>query len=258
VKGLPLILLPGMLCDEFYWREQIRALSDISDCSVADYGVRASFDDMAADILRTAPPRFALASHSMGGRVAFEIYRQAPERVALLGLFGTAYTANGVQEAAYRHEMLDLANREGMRGLGQAWVKRMVHPDRLNDAPLVDSIIDMVTRKSLTILRSQVHASMTRRDATGLLPRISCPTLVLCGRQDAARPLPAHEEMAVAIPNSTLVVIENCGHMCMLERPDELSQAMRKWLGSLNPYQESRREDDNDKHDRARRSSVAR
>ena len=231
MKGLPLVLLPGMLCDEFCWRDQVRALSDIADCTVADFGERDSFDDMADDVLRAAPPRFALASHSMGGRVAFEIVRRAPDRVALLGLFGTAYTANGPQEAAYRHVMLDTAKQHGMRGLGEEWVKRMVHPDRLSDKSLVNSIVDMVDRRTFKLLQSQVHASMTRRDQTDLLPRIACPTLVLCGRQDAARPLPAHEEMAAAISDSTLVVIENCGHMCMLERPDEVSRAMRRWLG---------------------------
>ena len=226
----PLILLPGMLCDEFYWRDQIDALADIAECAVVDYGERTSFDDMAADILRDAPPRFAVASHSMGGRVAFELYRQAPERIARLGLFGTAYAANGPQEAAYRHTMLEIARQHGMRSLAEVWVKRMVHPDRLDDKPLVDSIIDMVVRRSPRVLETQIHASMTRRDATDLLPRIACPTLVLCGRQDAARPLQQSQDMAAAIPGSTLVVIEDCGHMCMLERPDEVSRAMRAWL----------------------------
>jgi pimeloyl-ACP methyl ester carboxylesterase len=127
--------------------------------------------------------------------------------------------------------MLDTAQQRGMRGLGGEWVKRMVHPDRLSDMPLIDSILDMVDRKTPKILQAQIHASMTRRDQTDLLPRITCPTLVLCGKQDTARPLPAHQEMAAAIPNSTLVVIEDCGHMCMLERPDEVSRAMRGWLG---------------------------
>jgi pimeloyl-ACP methyl ester carboxylesterase len=117
-----------------------------------------------------------------------------------------------------------------MRELAKLWVKRMVHPDRLDDTTLVDSIIDMVERKTFKILQAQIQASMTRRDATDLLPRITCPTLILCGRQDAARPLPAHVEMAETIPNSTLVVIEECGHMCMLEKPDEVGRAMRRWL----------------------------
>ncbi len=237
MSKIPLVLLPGMLCDAFYWRDQIADLDDVAECTVADYGERDSFIDMAETILRNTPPRFALASHSMGGRVAFEMLRAAPERIVSLGLFGTAYRARptgpeGDAEELLRRTMIDTARAHGMRALGEQWVKRMVHPDRLGERALVDPIVDMVERRSFKVLNSQIHASLTRRDATDLLPQIRCPTLILVGRQDAPRPVPPHEEMAREIPNSTLTILEDCGHMSMLERPREVSNAMRSWLRS--------------------------
>ena len=117
--------------------------------------------------------------------------------------------------------------------MGAEWVKKMVHPDRLSDVPLLDSILTMIALKSADIFAAQTKALLERPDAGPLLGKIHCPTLVLCGRQDAWSGLPRHEEMAERIPNSRLVVIEDCGHMSTMERPEAVTAAMREWFLEL-------------------------
>ena len=106
----------------------------------------------------------------------------------------------------------------------------MVHPKRLNDASLIESILDMIARKTPQIFAAQIKALLERPDAIPLLPRIPCPTMVLCGREDAWSPVSQHEEIAALIPKSNLVVIEDCGHMSTMERPEAISSAMMRWL----------------------------
>jgi pimeloyl-ACP methyl ester carboxylesterase len=233
-----LILVPGLLCDDAVWEHQTRSLQTIANISIADHKSLNSFQTMADAILQHAPPRFALAGHSMGGRVAFQILRQAPERVTRLALLDTASTPKrdgieGEREAAERYALLEIAQKEGMREMGRNWVQRMVHPDRLSDPDLIDAILDMIARKTPEIFAGQIRALLNRPDATDLLREIRCPTMVLCGRQDSWSVLEHHEQMASMIPDSRLVVIENCGHMSTMERPAEVTAALREWLISL-------------------------
>jgi len=117
--------------------------------------------------------------------------------------------------------------------MGRLWLQRMVHPDRLSDVALVNGIVDMIGRKTADTYAAQIKALLERPDATPLLEKIQCPTMVLCGRQDAWSVLAQHERMAAAIPDSRLMVIEECGHMSTMERPDDVTAAMKDWLTSL-------------------------
>lgn len=234
-----LILVPGLLCDEEVWKHQSRAFQSLTTVEIPDHGLSDSLEKMAIAILERAPDRFALCGHSMGGRVAFEVVRRAPERVAGLALLDTDYMPRrhgeaGEREQAGRYALLHKARTEGMRTMGAEWVQRMVHPKRFSDAPLIDAILDMIERKTADIFAAQIKALLERRDSGPLLPGIQCPTLVLCGRQDAWNPLARHEEMTAAIPNSSLAVIENCGHMCTMERPEEVTAALMKWLRTIS------------------------
>ena len=173
----------------------------------------------------------------MGGRVAVEVIRQAPERVTKLALLDTGYKPLPTGEAADleragRCALLEKARTEGMRAMGLQWVQRMVHPGRLSDAPLIESIVGMIARKTPAIFAAQIKALLERPDGTPVLSRIQCPTMVLCGREDAWSTVSQHEEIAALVPNSNLVVIENCGHMCTMERPEEISAALMTWLQS--------------------------
>jgi pimeloyl-ACP methyl ester carboxylesterase len=230
-----LILLPGLMCDGAAWARQIAALSDIAECTVMDWGALDSLTRMADQVLRSSPPRFALAGHSMGGRVAFEVYRQAPERVTHIALFDTNYVPlppgeAGEKEARGRRELLDLARAQGLRAMSRKWMEGMIPPYRQTDAALVEDIIAMFERKSPDLFERQMRALLHRPDAGPVLGQIHCPALVLTGIDDAWSPPQRHQEMAAAIPGSMLVLVPKCGHMSTMERPEEVSAAMREWL----------------------------
>jgi pimeloyl-ACP methyl ester carboxylesterase len=230
-----LVLVPGLVCDETVWKDQVPALSGLADITIADHKQIDSLGGMAEAILSRCPERFAVAGHSMGGRVALEIFRRAPDRLTGIALMDTNYTARaagaaGDSEAAARYALLDTARREGMRAMATQWAPPMVHPNRHADAPLMNAILDMVERKTADIFAAQIKALLDRPDGTSLLPQIQCPALVLVGRQDTWSALASHEKMRELIPNSRLAIIENAGHMSTMERPDEVTAAMMDWF----------------------------
>ncbi len=232
---LPIVLLPGLMCDATVWREPIVALERFGPCTVADYGAIASLAGMAHAVLARAPKEFAIAGHSMGGRVALEVFRAAPGRVKGLALLDTgcaplAKGDAGIREVEGRMSLLELARAKGTKAMAKRWVQAMVHRPRLNDAPLIDAIVEMMGTKTHDIFEAQQGALIARPDACALLGEIGCPTLVLCGRQDSWSTPAQHESMAKAIAGSTLAIVEECGHMCTMEKPDEVSAHLVSWL----------------------------
>ncbi|HEY0526771.1 MAG TPA: alpha/beta hydrolase [Stellaceae bacterium] len=225
-----LFLLPGLLCDRSVWTYQEQALSRDADVTVANFYGFDSLGGMAQSVLEQAPERFAVAGHSMGGRVALEIVRRAPERVARLAVLDTGTHPKRPGEAEKRQVLVDLARREGMEALARQWLPPMVHPDRLNDAPMMRALTEMVCRATPEIFERQVRALLGRPDFGPLLPTIKCPTLVACGRQDAWSPLDQHEAIAAAIPSATLAVIEDSGHMTTVEAPAAVTGFLQAWL----------------------------
>jgi len=236
--ALNVLFLPGLACDQEVWRRPSRQVSEVAIVGVVDYGGSDSIQKMAEAALRRAPDSFALVGHSMGGRVAFEIVRRAPERVAGMALLDTAYRSFvpgkvGEQERAERLRLVDLARSQGMRAMARDWVQKMVHPSRLSDEALIWSIVEMFARKSAEIFARQIKALLERPDATPVLSTIRCPTLVLCGREDSwSLPL-THRQIAARIPRSKLAIIENCGHMAPMERPGQVTAALLTWLGAV-------------------------
>lgn len=227
------VLLPGLLCDGAVWQAQIDALGP---CHVVDYGDRDSLRSMAEHVLATAPAGpLAIAGHSMGGRVAFEMWRQAPERIERLALLDTSYHPladgeAGNTERAGRLALLAIAHRDGMRTMAREWALGMVHPSR-HDTPLFEAVLDMFERKTPDIFAAQINALLNRPDCTELLAHIHCPTLLLCGREDAWSPPSRHEHMQQQIAGSRLVIVEQCGHMSTMEQPEAVNQALVEWLG---------------------------
>lgn len=228
------VMLPGLLCDEAVWQEQVKALA-FANCIVPSFGELSSIVDMARHVLRSVPePRFSLVGHSMGGRVALEIARLAPERldrIALLdsGMDPIASGDSGRREREQRASLLSLAGRHGMRRMGLQWARGMVHPSRL-DSPLFEDILRMIERQTPAIFAAQIEALLGRPDARAVLTSLVCPTLIACGRQDGWSPLSRHEQMHALCPHSELVVIEDSGHMSTMEQPAAVSKALAAWI----------------------------
>ena len=225
-----LLMIPGLSCDAALWRYQLDGLGDMAEMAVADVAGPDSIAAMAGAVLAAAPARFALAALSMGGYVAQEIMRRAPERVTRLALLDTSARADTASQAAYRRDMIALAGRGEFKGVTRRLLPMLIHEDRLEDAALTTVITEMTQRVGLETYVRQQTAIMNRRDGRKGLAAIRCPSLVLCGREDRLTPLDHHEEMAASIPGARLVVIENCGHLAPLERPHEVNRALREWL----------------------------
>jgi pimeloyl-ACP methyl ester carboxylesterase len=233
-----LLLLPGLACDADVWAHQSKHFTDHTGVTVVDYGASDSIANMAQVALESASGQLAIAGHSMGGRVAFEIIRAMPQRVAGLALLDTAYRGfpggeAGDREIAKRSELLDLARTKGMRAMAEFWMPGIIHPDRMADAALTSAILAMMSRKTPEIFAAQIKALLGRPDASSLLSAIGRPTLVLCGRKDTWSPLEGHREIAAAVPNSRLAIIEHCGHMAPMERPEEVTAALSAWFSGL-------------------------
>lgn len=234
---VPLLLVPGLMCDHAVWEPVMPALRQQAEPQVVDHGGEDNLTRMAERLLARAPAQFALAGHSMGGRVALEVLRLAPQRVRQLALLDTGYrprasAAAGEEEARQRQALLELARSRGVRAMAQTWVQGMVHPARLGDAGLMADILDMFERKSADIFAGQIQALLDRPDAGPVLETIAVPTLVLCGRQDGWAPVGQHQEIVARIPtgHATLNIIEEAGHMSTMEQPEAVAEAMCAWL----------------------------
>ncbi len=230
-----IVFLPGLLCDRAVWEAQIGVLCARYECIVAEYGAADSLRAMAKSVLESAPRSFSLVGHSMGGRVALEVMREAPRRVTRLALLDTGYQGRpegeaGEAEARKRYRLLDIAWSQGMRVMGREWLQGMIHPDRLQDRTLVEALLAMIERRTPGIFAAQIRALLDRPDAEAVLRDIHCPTLVLCGREDGWSPLSRHEEMTQLITGARLAAIEGSGHMVTLERPQGVTAELEGWL----------------------------
>jgi pimeloyl-ACP methyl ester carboxylesterase len=226
----PLLLLPGLLCDAALWQPQMTALADIAAPVIGDLTRHDTIEAMAAAMLAQMNGRFALAGLSMGGYVAQEILRQAPARVLRLALLDTSARADSEEQRSRRRGLIELAGKGQFKGVTPRLLPLLLHPERLEEAPLVAIVTGMAERVGKEAFLRQQQAILGRRDGRADLPRIACPTLVLCGREDALTPPALHEEMAAAIPDARLSIIADCGHLSTLERPVMVNLALRHWL----------------------------
>jgi len=223
-------MLPGLLCDAALFAPQVPPLADIVAPVVADLTRDDSLAAMAARVLGEAPPRFALAGLSMGGYLAQEIMRQAPERVLRLALLDTSARADTPERAAQRRDFIALAQKGEFKGITPRMLPVYLHRDHLGDARLTGSVLAMAERIGRDAYLRQVAAIMGRPDSRADLAKIRVPSLVLCGRDDVATPLSLHEAMAALIPGARLAVIDRCGHLSTLEQPDAVKAELRRWL----------------------------
>lgn len=228
----PLALLPGLLCDGALWRAQLEGLADRAICRVADFTSQDSMAAMAESVLAMMPDRFALAGLSMGGYVAFEVMRQAPERITRLALLDTSARPDTPEQLSRRRDLIALARKGDFKGVTAQLLPLLLNSAHVADQALADEVIAMAGRVGRDAFLRQQAAIMSRPDSRPDLVRIDCPTLVLCGRQDALTPPAWHTEIAAGIARSRLVVLENCGHLAPMERPAEVTAALVDWLAA--------------------------
>jgi len=227
-----LILLPGLLCDAALWAAQVEALADVAVCQVADLTRDDSIAGMAERVLAEAPPGpLAVAGLSMGGYVALEIVARAPERVARLALLDTNAHADLPEQSERRRALMDWVPEGRFAEVPPALLPNLVHPARLTDDAVAGTVLEMAERVGPDAFLRQQTAIMGRADRCESLGAIRCPTLVLCGADDALTPPEAHEAMHRRFPRALpLAVVPDCGHLSPLERPEPVSAHLRTWL----------------------------
>ncbi|MEA5666158.1 alpha/beta fold hydrolase, partial [Stenotrophomonas sp. MH1] len=203
----------------------------IADCQVGDLTGHDDLRAVAEDVLARAPERFALAGFSLGGYIAQEILRIAPGRVLRLALLDTSYKADSAERAAQRVAQQNSVRLPGtFHGFGDKLMRSYIDASRLQDHALVSTVREMTSRLGVEVFLRQ--SRIARVDGSAELRAWQGPALIVCGRNDAIPPLAVSAQMAALMPQATLVVIEDCGHLAPLEKPEQVSAALRAWLSA--------------------------
>ena len=225
----PLLLLPGLLCDARLWRDQAAGLADIAEVTIPDLTLDDRVGAMAVRVLAQAPERFALGALSMGGYVAFEILRQAPQRVTRLALLATSARADPPKRAAVRRASLAMAERGRFAGVTRKLLPQLVHASQV-DTPVGEEVMAMAERVGRDAFLRQQRAILERPDSQPLLPTLSMPTVIGVGDDDR---MTAPEESRIlrdGIAGARLHVFTGCGHLPPMEKPQETTELLRAWL----------------------------
>ena len=229
-NSMPILLVPGLVSSPRIFAPVVPDLWRFGPVTVANHIRDDNMGTIARRILAEAPPRFALAGHSMGGYIAFEIMRQAPERVAKLALINTQARPDTPEATERRRGMMARAKAGGYRGVHDELFPGFVHPSRREDASLRQLVSDMGEDVGVEAFLRQLTAVIGRPDSRPTLAWIKCPTLVLSGEQDNTIPNSLSIEMASNIPGAKLVILPDCGHLPQPEQPRATAAALVEWL----------------------------
>ena len=230
MKKTSVLLLPGLLEDADAFAHQVAGLAEVADIRVADLTRSETMADLARDALaQAASGDFALAGHSMGGYVALEILRQAPERIRALALLNTNARPDSTDSTENRKRLMALAERDFNAAVATL-LERQLTPAHLGDPAITATIAQMAQSVGREAFARQQKAIIGRIDSRPHLAKIRCPTLVVAARDDAIMPLEVLQELAGGIPGATLEIVEDSGHMATLEQPEAVTQALHMWL----------------------------
>ncbi len=229
----PLVLLPGLLNDRRLFAAQVAALRDrAGDILIPELWHDDTVAALADRVLAAAPQRFALVGFSMGGYVALEIMRRARQRVTRLALIDTSARADTLEQRKRREALIAQTQIGQFKGVTARLLPLLVHHDRLGDTVLVEILQAMAQTIGRDGFVRQQRAILARPDSRDVLASIAVPTAVICGRDDALTPVAHSEEIASGITGATLTVIDRCGHVSPLERPEAVTAALREWLSA--------------------------
>ena len=224
---------PGLLCDAALFEHQTKAFEEAGyETYVADFSAphHESFEAMIFDALADLPETFSLAALSMGGYAALKVLELAPHRVERLALMDTNARQDEPAAAARRRGLLELAAKGNFKGITPRLLPLYIHESRLDDTALADAVTGMAERLGPEVFARQQGAILERRDQRDTLVAFDKPVLVICGREDQVTPLFLSEEMAGLAPKGELLVIEDCGHLTTMERPDQVTEALLGWM----------------------------
>lgn len=227
----PILLVPGLLCSDEIFAPQLPALWSRGPVTIANTLAGETLAEIAAQILAHAPPTFALAGVSMGGYLAFEILRQAPERVSRLALICTSARPDTPEQAAGRRKMVSQARAVGFERFCALGADALTHPSRKGDPALNALSARMGLVVGLEAFARQTEAVIGRPDSRPLLASIAVPTAIMVGDADPLTPMALSEEMAALIPGARLSIAQDCGHVITHERPEMVNAALADWLG---------------------------
>ncbi len=231
-QTIPLLLVPGLASSARVYAPIIPALWRLGTVMVANHIRDDSIEGIARRILTEAPPRFALAGHSMGGYIAFEIMRQAPERVAKLALINTQARADTPEAIERRRGHIARALRGELRALRDETFPDLVHSSRRDDESLRKLMHAQDEDVGVERYVAQQYAMIARVDSRPTMAGITCPTLVLSGDEDKLIPNWLSKEMADGIAGAKLVILDRCGHLPQPEQPAATVAALTEWLRS--------------------------
>jgi pimeloyl-ACP methyl ester carboxylesterase len=224
-----LLFLPGLICDARIYAPQLAAFPESR--AVDGYGQVDTLEGMARVVLEQAPESFDLFGHSMGGRVALEVFRLAPNRVRRLALSSTGVHSIGEGEPAKRRALQAIGHDDGFPALVATWLPPMV-AEANRSKPIYGAMRQMCLDAGQDTFDAQINAQLVRPEQESLLAQIACPTLVMTGELDAWSPPAQHAAIAGRIADSTLVIVPGAGHMLPLEAPETVNQAIAAWLAS--------------------------
>lgn len=223
-----LLFLPGLACDARIYKPQLAALPDSN--AIDGYGAADSLVAMARIALDQAPESFDLLGHSMGGRVALEVFRLAPQRVRRIALVSTGVHSRREGEAAKREALQAVGWNHGFDKLIDTWLPPMVAEANRARPEIYEPLRRMNVEAGQDVFDAQIHALVNRPEVESLLPQIACPALVMTGELDTWAPPAQHGAIAAALPNSELVIVPGAGHMIQLEAPEAVNAAIARWL----------------------------
>jgi len=230
LNALPVVLVPGLACSPRIYAPQLPELWRHTSVGFANHARGGDMAAIARRILMEAPLRFALAGHSMGGYIVLEMYRQAPERIARLALLNTSARPETPDVSERRREWIAEVKQGGYRAVIDRLFLNFVHPSRVNDAGLKQTVLDMADDVGPDAFVWQLEAIMGRADSRPTLATIRCPTLVLTCDTDRMVPIDASIEIANGISKAKFVTVTDCGHLPQLEKPAAMSEALLDWL----------------------------
>lgn len=248
-QSTPLVLLHGFPFSNALWRDQANGLADF--CRVITPDLRGhgasptpggiyTMELMAQDVLRLLDTlgveKAAIMGHSMGGYVALAMWRLAPDRFTAFGLIASHVWPDTEEVRQGRYNQVNAVEQRGARAMAEAMLPRLFGPHLAEDEPIKESAEMMMMANKPAGIIGALRGIAIRPDSSDLLPTVNVPTLILAGDSDLIVPLARAEAMAAALPNATLITVENAGHLPMLEQPHATTLALRTFLGELAPY----------------------